>query len=280
MKPWMQTKRGLRRLSLAVLVLAGGVVFTLPESVEGQNARGQARGQSQGQARGATDPAALILDAPTYSLVQSTRNATGLTDDDLATLDLDAEQTQAVLEDLVSWTQRNQRRIERAQARIARSASAQRAAQRAVNMGPRSDQTLRTLSNETQARAQAQADCDALCQEGARQALRRVRPSQRALWESVYDQDPPSARGAQRNRAQQDLVSDYFAAKQGRAVERDRNGRTARESAQRRGLRDARQRRRGQVAQTVQQILPPPAELSEAQPLDELLGPDGNLLDP
>lgn len=256
------SKYGVRGLLAAVFVLAVGVVVATPKLVTGQTLGGR-------------DQPIEALDARTYTQVQSLREAVGLTNDDLATLGLSETQAQAVMLGLIEWTTQNQSRLDAADANERRLARDLREAQRQVNVGPRDERLLKSMSSQSEDLRQARATQRSLRQEGARQALAAAQSGQRAQWESIY------GRSAQTRLSQAELqrADDFRIASQGGVVAKDDRGRKISESAQRQAFRQTRTNRLPEVLAAERRVLPIPEELTE--PLDpSVLRADGLLIEP
>lgn len=163
---------GLRGIcaSMAVLSLAG--VMATPYLVEGQSLR-------EAKAR------PVSIDAVTYSRVQTVREELGLTDEGLAELGADGDQAEAVLSALLSWTQRNEGRIEAVESDRRWALRELREARRRLAVGPPDERLRRAVPEKAEALREAEEASEALCRQGAEQAVASLRPDQRQAWETL-----------------------------------------------------------------------------------------------
>lgn len=263
MNRWMKSRYGVRGVLLALFLSAVTLIVATPHLVEGQ---------SVGERKSVPE----ALDVQTYSRVQAIRRSVGLTDEDLATLDLSESEAEAVLSSLLSWTKRNGASLDTADANERIAARELRETQRSLNMGPRDESVIRSMASKSEALLSAEEAQRTLRESGARQALALVRSDQRTIWETVNmvvdTRRLPSA-------AQQQLREDYRLARRGtaKALEEE-DGRRITESVQLRDLRQARSSRLSGVQAASSRVLPVPAELTETLAPGLLLDDDGQLL--
>lgn len=254
------SKYGVQGVLAVAIVAAGAVLVATPHLVTGQtSAPISERGGEL----------ANPLDARTYTRVQSLRREAGLTNEDLATLDMDTTQAEAVMTGLLGWVEQNQARLDAAEAKQRVADRELRELQRRINVGPRDERLIRSMKSKTEAAHQALEERQSLNREAARQALAVVRSDQKTMWEAVHGTPQTPGRGfGQTSETKRKLIADFEIAKSGRPVSRDATGRKVSEDSQQRSLRQARSSRLYNVNLVEQHVLPIPEELLEANQID------------
>lgn len=257
------------RLSTQAAVLLGGAVLVVLSVAVGKDGSVNAQVSAEGRGQGATK--AETVDAVTYSRVQKVRQSAGLTAEDMATLDVSGEQAEAVLGNLLAWTEQNASRIESADRVVVQAERELRETQRRIAVGPRDEQLIRGYAEQADAATTARQQRLTLHQEAARQALASVRGDQRTTWEAVHARADASGRAKRLSASDQELLKDYTAAKQGRAV--DVKGEAVAENTRTQSLRQARSTRLPGVLSAESKVLPVPQELVETYAIDPTPNP-------
>jgi len=242
-------RTGFIRLGLAAVALAAvGLSLAAPLLVQGQS-------ESPIKPVGALEISPRI-----YTQVRALRDAVGLSNGDLATLDMSSEQTVELLADLVTWVEGNQGQLIDARARVRTARRELRATQRKISMGSNNSRAaLGLLSKQTQALAAAKLQQQNLYQGVARACLSKTRSDQLAQWEVVHGRT--ATRTPTQNELQ--LASVFQEAKRDTAAVADNAKSRGAEHSAVLALRQTRKSRTPGVIAAEQLVLPVPAALSE-----------------